>query len=71
MAEAVYTAHPAARDLVQEANSKLSLPKNSVGQYDNNNISTLQEGISRVLGTQYNLGALIVIARPLMLFIRT
>ena len=40
MDEVVYTAR-AAKELVQEAVGKLSLPKNSLGQYDHNDIITL------------------------------
>ena len=57
MSEAVYTARATTKELVREAIGKLSLPKNSLGQYDHDDIITLQKGISRVLGTQYNPGA--------------
>ena len=56
MSEAVYTAQVATKELVREAIRKFSLPKNSSGQYDHDDIITLQEGIFRVLGTQYNPG---------------
>ena len=59
MAEVVYTVSPAICDQVREAISKPSLPmpRKSSGQYDNDNIITLQKWISWVLGTQYNPGA--------------
>ena len=56
MTEVVFTERAAARDLVQEAISKIPLPKNSLGQYNHDDIITLQKGISRVFGTQYNPG---------------
>ena len=56
MAYAVYTIRAMARDLVREATSKLLLSKNYSGQYNHDNISTLQKGISWVLSTQENPG---------------
>ena len=58
MAYAVYTIRAMARDLVREATSKLLLSKNYSGQYNHDNISTLQKGISWVLSTQENPGTL-------------
>ena len=57
MDEVVYTARAATKELVREVIGKLSLSKNSLGQYGHNDIITLQKGISHVLGTQYNSGA--------------
>ena len=56
MAKAIYKARAATKELVREATRKLSLPRNSSGKYDHDNIIMLQKGISCVLDIQYNQG---------------
>ena len=54
MADAVFTARAATRDLVKEGIERLALPKNSNGQFNHDATTTFKAGCIRVLKGTYN-----------------
>ena len=54
MSEAIITVQNTARELVESRIGELELRKNLAGQYNHDDIVTLQKGMENILGSQWN-----------------